>query len=573
MAGKFAEWRVVKGRTLTPGGQGDVFIVSRGDAEGLYVLKRLRNPNRRARFEREVETMRSLVASGVPVPPVVAEGITMDRDERPYYVMRFFGRGSLQAAVDDGRYASDHAAGLDLLRAVAGALAKLHSCDCAHRDIKPANVLLDDDEQPLLADLGLALTAEEQQTESRLTDTGEAVGSRLYIAPENESGFNLDVDQRPADCYAFAKLAWALLAGQDPPARELQTEHERLLASVSGNAALSRLDSLFERLLVLDPRARLTDWELVEKELAATARALSGDTSSFEFCFELLERYVDKNGTSAMAYKTVFDGLGLGRWCSRQRSMYGRGNLSDERIERLQALRGWEWYGHDASWERMFTLLQRYVARERTAVVPRDLVEDGESLGGWVRKQQNVYRGVHPGGRLTERQITKLVALPGWSWSPGPEKWERAYRALVAFQERERHIRVPGGHIEAGVNLRAWIERQHSHYKIGRIQRQGDRIVRLEAVPGWKWADPTPDRWERKFAALAKFVERERHARVPSNHVEDGVRLGNWVHYLRVRYASGHLQRYPDRIVRLDALPGWIWETDQKRRSRIAPVR
>jgi Protein kinase domain len=278
VASKFGEWYVVEGPSLVGGGQGDVFLVSRKDEEPLHVLKRLRNPNRRGRFEREVETMRTLAASGVPVPEVVAEGVTTDKDAKPFYVMRFYEAGSLQAAVDDSRYVDDYLAGIDLLRAVARALAEMHACGCAHRDIKPANVLLGDDVKPVLADFGLALTVEEQHDEPRLTESTEAVGSRLYIAPENESGFNPEVDQRPADCYAFAKLAWAVLAGADPPARELQTEHGRRLATITRVSDLSRLDALFAQLLVVDPRARLSDWEVVVQELAAADLALPGDT-------------------------------------------------------------------------------------------------------------------------------------------------------------------------------------------------------------------------------------------------------------------------------------------------------
>ena len=533
------------------------------------MLKRLRNPKRRARFEREVESMRTLAAAGVPVPPVIAEGVTMDADAKPYYVMVLYERGSLQGAVEDGRFTEDHAAGIDLLRAVCGALAAMHACGCAHRDIKPANVLLAD-ERPLLADFGLALTVEEQQAEPRLTDTGEAVGSRLYIAPENESGFNLDVNQRPADCYAFAKLAWAVLAGQDPPARELQSGYEQRLATVSGISQLGRLDSLFEQLLVLDPRARLTDWELVDEELAATAHALRGETSSFEFWFGSLERYVHKNGTAGMASKTVFEGLRLGSWCGRQRSLYAQGKLSDERGKSLQALNGWQWDGHDASWERMFALLERYLAREKTIVVPRDHVEEGERLGGWVRKQRNVYNGVHPGGRLTDRQIAKLVALPGWSWDLQDYKWERGFQALRSFVEREHHTNVPPGHVELGVNLNAWVNRQQHHYKIGRLQRQGDRLSRLEAIPGWKWWLTVPDRWERNYAALAKFHEREGHLQPAEGHFEDGVSLWRWVSYQRRRYADGKLHTYPERIERLEAIPGWEWREIKRRRAEAA---
>jgi len=569
MAGRFGEWRVVEGRRLRGGGQGDIFVVSRGDPAELFVLKRLRNPDRRARFEREVETMRTLAATGAPVPPIIAEGETAEPDGRPYYVMFLYERGSLQAAVDDGRYTKDPAAGIDLLRAVARALADTHSCNCAHRDIKPANILLDD-EQPLLADLGLALTVEEQRADRRLTDTREAVGSRLYIAPENESGFNLNVDQRPADCYAFAKVAWAVLAGRDPLARELQSEHERRLATVSGHSELSRLDSLFERLLVIDPRARLNDWDVIDRELAATAQALRGQTSSFEFWFGLLERYVEKVGTPGTAYNTVFEGLQLGRWCGRQRSLYSRSKLSDERALRLQALRGWEWDGYAASWERMFALLERYFAREKTTVVPRDHVEGGERLGRWVKKQRDVYNGVHPGGRLTQRQITKLVALPGWSWDLQDAKWERGFQALLSFVERERHTNVPYGHVELGVNLHAWVNRQQQHYHMGRLQRQGDRLARLNEVEGWKWWVSVADRWERNYAALVKFQEREGHVHPPEGHFEDGVSLWRWVRYQRLRYADGKLLGYPDRIARLQAIPGWAWQEIKRSRTKAA---
>lgn len=561
MSSRFGEWQVVNGRTLKGGGQGDVFVVSRPGAEGLHVLKRLKNPNRRARFEREVETMRNLAASGVPVPLVVGEGVTTGpKARRPYYVMVLCERGSLQRAVDEGRYANNHAAGIDLLRAVAHALSEMHACEYAHRDIKPANVLLDDDERPLLADFGLALTVQEQQDETRLTDTAEAVGSRLYIAPENESGFNPALDQRPADCYAFAKLAWALLAGRTPPAREDQIEHRhRRLASVTGVSKLSRLDSLFEQLL-LDRQARLIDWEVVEQELAATARALRGDTRSFEFWFELLKWYVQTRGTAATVPRTVFHGLDLGRWCSRQRSLYGRGKLSDERVKRLQVLPGWEWDHLDAKWQYMFTLLQRFFAREKTVIVPREHLEEGERLGRWVQKQRNVLKGVHGGGRLTKGQRNKLLALPGWTSERRRDKWERGYRALVAFQKREGHIKIPAGHIENGVRLDAWVTRQRQHFLMGRIQRQGDHVTRLEDVPGWKWSESYAERWDRHYAALEKFVKREGHANVPTKHAEDGVMLGRWVSNQRQRYRSGWLQaHHPLRIARLEAPPGWTW--------------
>jgi serine/threonine protein kinase len=52
----------------------------------------------------------------------------------------------------------------------------------------------------VLADFGLAIEVLDPE-QARLTSTSEAVGSRYYIAPENENGVNESVDQRPADFY------------------------------------------------------------------------------------------------------------------------------------------------------------------------------------------------------------------------------------------------------------------------------------------------------------------------------------------------------------------------------------
>jgi hypothetical protein len=301
----------------------------------------------------------------------------------------------------------------------------------------------------------------------------------------------------------------------------------------------------------------------LEGGIAAHA-TLRGDMNSFEFWYEMLKRYVQSNGTAAMASSTVIDGLSLSKWCSEQRSLYSRGKLSDECVGRLRMLPGWEWDHRDARWEYMFVLLQRFIAREKTALVPREHLEEGERLGRWVQKQRNVFKGVHGGGRLRKKQIDKLVALLGWTWERRRDKWERGYSALVAFQEREGHIKVPAGHIENSVRLDAWITRQRQHFLMGRIQRQGDHVARLESVPGWKWSESYAERWDRHYAALQKFVKREGHANVPTKHVEDDVMLGQWVRNQRQR--QGWLQaHHPSRIARLEALPGWTW-----RRPRIS---
>jgi len=90
-----------------------VFKVRRPDDTASYALKRLKNPDRRARFEREIDAMREVIASGLAiVPTVVDSGI--DRRGKPYYVMPWYDEGSLEEAVLNGRF-GDPQAGIQIL--------------------------------------------------------------------------------------------------------------------------------------------------------------------------------------------------------------------------------------------------------------------------------------------------------------------------------------------------------------------------------------------------------------------------------------------------------------------------
>ncbi len=299
--------------------------------------------------------------------------------------------------------------------------------------------------------------------------------------------------------------------------------------------------------------------------------------ADWERTFVLLRQYINEHGTAAVTRDTVIDEVPLGRWCMHQRRRYARGELEPDRVSRLEALPGWAWNLLDATWERYHELLTKFVDRERTAMVPRDQIEEGEPLGRWVRRQRQIFNGV-VAGKLTKDQIDRLVALSEWSWDLQDEKWERGFRAFLAYVARENRTYVPPRHIEAGVNLGAWVIRQQIEYKHRRLQRQGDRVARLEAVPGWKWSVSPAERWDRAHAALVKFQQRQGHVEVPANRVEDGVNVGNWVRQQRYRYSSGYLQRHPDRIARLEAIPGWRWprirtlQPPPSRSSRARPT-
>jgi hypothetical protein len=64
-------------------------------------------------------------------------------------------------------------------------------------------------------------------------------------------------------------------------------------------------------------------------------------------------------------------------------------------------------------------------------------------------------------------------------------------------------------------------------------------------------------RWERNYKALEAYVSEHGHALVPAGYVDDGVQLGNWVNYMRVRYRQGKLS--DERAALLGLLAEWDW--------------
>jgi eukaryotic-like serine/threonine-protein kinase len=100
---------------------------------------------------------------------------------------------------------------LDILRQVAAALCKAAEAGIVHRDLKPDNILLSHAGEVKVADFGLArMESVEAKT---LTQAGVAMGTPLYMSPEQIEGRLVDVR---SDIYSLGVTCYHLLAGAPP---------------------------------------------------------------------------------------------------------------------------------------------------------------------------------------------------------------------------------------------------------------------------------------------------------------------------------------------------------------------
>ena len=288
----------------------------------------------------------------------------------------------------------------------------------------------------------------------------------------------------------------------------------------------------------------------VNEEFAQSLRAhlVAQTTESWMFWYGLLETFVKEHGHSRVPlnYKTL-DGYQLGVWIGNQRS--ARDRMALHRRQRLEALPGWSWDPYQEQWEKWFSDLKAFAEREGHCRVPSTYrTPDGYPLDRWAIKQRSRQKTMEPDRR------ERLEALPGWSWDAHDAQWEKMFSYLKTFAEREGHCRVPDGFQTPDGNLLGWWPRKQRKQKETMPQ---DRRQRLEALPGWSWEwDWGTEKWEKGFAHLKAFAEREGHCRVPVKYkTPDGYPLGYWV----VNQRSNRKDIPSDRRQQIEALPEWSW--------------
>ena len=142
----------------------------------------------------------------------------------------------------------------------------------------------------------------------------------------------------------------------------------------------------------------------------------------------------------------------------------------------------------------------------------------------------------------------RLDAL-SFVWDAQTTKWEEGFRNLTLYRQREGHCLVPGLYREHSYRLGTWV----SHQRNDKDTMPPDRRQRLDAL-GFVW-NIFDRQWEKRFAHLQRFHEREGHCLVPANHREQDVRLGLWVAVQRRNKDTIS----PDRRRRLDALD-FVWK-------------
>ncbi|MCZ6690412.1 MAG: protein kinase [Planctomycetota bacterium] len=212
---RFGRYRIL--RKIAQGGMGIVYQALQLDLDRVVALKVLSagdgaSKDQIRRFHREASS-----AAGLNHPYIVPIHDVGVVDGQHYFTMDYIKGRDLARIIRKGGLPIRDA--LIITMKVADGLHYAHSQGIVHRDIKPANIILDQLENPRITDFGLV---KDLLSDSKVTKTGQVMGTPAYIAPEQVSG-EKKIDGR-VDVYSLGTVLYELLTSKPPFEAENQVD-------------------------------------------------------------------------------------------------------------------------------------------------------------------------------------------------------------------------------------------------------------------------------------------------------------------------------------------------------------
>ncbi len=257
-------------RFLGKGSFGDVYAVY----DPLFDIERAVKLLRRGLFDSESSRTQFLAearhAVKVSHPGLIdVRDVVIDPDQS-FIVMKLIDGETLEKRLRQGPM--DIATTVEIMIKVAQAAHHAHEAGLVHRDLKPANILLDSNQNPVIADFGLVI---DQKVLSEVDRSTSFAGTRPYMSPEHFSGDPSEIDRR-SDIWALGVVLAEMLQRQRPFP---QRDHDALSHAIRNEEPVlpqgkqfAELNTVVKRCLAKKPDHRYATAAELAKDLHGWSR-------------------------------------------------------------------------------------------------------------------------------------------------------------------------------------------------------------------------------------------------------------------------------------------------------------
>ena len=336
----FGPYRVI--RKIGSGGMGVVYQAKHRETGDLVAIKTVpgeldprthKHLNGLVGIRREIHALRRVQHPGIVC--VVDNGVT---DGLPWVAMRLLQGRTLDKHFEAlrTRPASEGAPHvrtmLTVIRRLCAPLAFLHGQGLVHRDLKPANIFLQNDDRPMLFDLGLAVHFGGVGGREELDDE-QTAGTMRYMAPEQLRGELVDAR---ADLYALGCILYEWVTGEPPSI----LSHPPIQPSRLAPGIPRRLNNLILKLLERLPQDRIGYAADVATELVALGAEAETDDGPPPRAYLYRPQIAGRTNALAML-ETAVHAAGEGR--GGLALIHGESGVGKTRLAREVIIKSSQW--------------------------------------------------------------------------------------------------------------------------------------------------------------------------------------------------------------------------------------
>ncbi|MFI6158153.1 Helicase associated domain protein [Kitasatospora sp. NPDC051170] len=288
--------------------------------------------------------------------------------------------------------------------------------------------------------------------------------------------------------------------------------------------------------------------------LFIASRVLTGENQFWREGINHARRWFEETGGLDVPYSAMVGEEGnfpLGKWLSDRRTEHAAGELARHRVDMLDAL-GMIWSVSDARFEAGLDWARVWAkGHGGSLAAPARASIGGYAIGTWLSELRAAAAvpADQPGALAPERRAALEEIDPFWcpAW---PITWQRTYATArqwwLECDGKVDWATLPVDTVFEGEQLGRWVKAQRASWpELAEDQRdllsaigleEDQELVAAKAAAEAKPKLSRADRFQLHLGALAEFVEREGHARVPRPYkTGEGLSLGAWLNNTKAR--------------------------------------